>query len=112
VRLISFFLTAPQFLDGSKDVTRRIGWWSLKRGDRLMAVRKSQGRKPGEPIQRMGEIEVVNVRTEILSEISQDEVRREGFPRMERREFVEMFCDAMGCDPTAVVNRIQFRRIT
>ena len=34
-RNISFALTTPQFLDGSKDVTRRNGWLMLKTGDIL-----------------------------------------------------------------------------
>lgn len=33
MRLLSFALTTPQFLDGSKDVTRRMGWRRNKRFD-------------------------------------------------------------------------------
>lgn len=32
---ISFSITTPQFVDGSKDVTRRWGWYTAKAGDRL-----------------------------------------------------------------------------
>lgn len=37
-RNISFSLTEPQFLDGTKDVTRRMGWKSLQAGVELVAV--------------------------------------------------------------------------
>lgn len=40
-RNISFSMTEPQFVDGSKDVTRRMGWKWLKPGDRIMGVRKA-----------------------------------------------------------------------
>ena len=33
MRNISFSLTEEQFLNGSKDVTRRLGWLFLKPGD-------------------------------------------------------------------------------
>jgi hypothetical protein len=49
-RNISFALTTAQFLDGSKDVTRRIGWKNLNAGDVLCAVKKGMGLKPGEKI--------------------------------------------------------------
>lgn len=111
MRLISFFLTTPQFLDGTKDVTRRIGWWNLKPGDRLMAVKKSQGRKKGEPIERLGEIEVVSACKELLHAISQDDCRREGFPEMRPTDFVEMFSREMKCEPWQEVNRIEFKRV-
>jgi hypothetical protein len=39
MRNMSFFLTTAQFLDGTKDVTRRKGWRFLKPGDRFMAWR-------------------------------------------------------------------------
>ena len=47
--MISFSLTTPQFRDGTKDVTRRLGWTFLKPGDRLCAVVKAMGLKKGEP---------------------------------------------------------------
>ncbi len=112
MRLISFSLTTAQFLDGSKDVTRRLGWKNLKPGDRLMAVRKAMGLKRGEHPERLGVIEIVSVRREELNAISFDDVRREGFPKMTRGEFVNMFCDHMGCRPEIEVTRIAFRRLS
>jgi hypothetical protein len=117
MRNISFSLTQPQFLDGSKDVTRRLNWLSLKSGDRLMGCRKCQGLKPGEAIERLGEIEVVSATREPLSRMITDpaygaaEARREGFSEMSGQQFVEMFCRHMKATPETVVTRIEFRRV-
>jgi len=118
MRNISFSMTESQFLDGSKDVTRRLGWLTLQAGDRLMACRKCQGLKPGEKIFRLGEIEVVSVRREPLNRMTADaaygldEARREGFPQMTGGQFVEMFCRHMSLrDPRTLIARIEFRRV-
>ncbi len=125
MRNISFSLTERQFLDGTKDVTRRLGWLNLKPGDRLMACRKCMGLKPGEQIVRLGEIEVVRVRREPLnrmarfSEIANKEIGygateaiREGFPDMSGDEFVTMFRRHMKVrDPRQIITRIEFKRV-
>lgn len=112
MRNMSFFLTTPQFIDGSKDVTRRIGWWNLKAGDHFMAVVKSQGLKQGEQIQRLGECEVVSVRIEPLFMIHPTDLAREGFPHFTNiTQFTAMFCKHMKCDPFEDVNRIEFKRV-
>lgn len=118
MRNISFALTEEQFLDGSKDVTRRLGWLFLKAGDRLMGCQKCQGIKPGESIVRLGEIEVVSVRREYLGLMIFDpaygttEARREGFPQMNGRQFVEMFCQHMTANVGTLITRIEFRHIS
>lgn len=66
MRRMSFALTRTQLLDGSKDVTRRLGWANLKPGQRLLAVSKCMGLKPGEKADIYGEIEVVSVEREHL----------------------------------------------
>lgn len=76
-----------------------------------MAVRKSQGRKRGEPIERLGEIEIVSVRREPLWEMPTTDCPLEGFPKMSAAQFVSMFCKHMGCDPRAEVARIEFRKV-
>ena len=124
MRNISFSLTEEQFLDGSKDVTRRLGWQFLKAGDRLMGCRKCMGLKPGEKIVKLGEIEVVSVRREQLNEMSRvqeiikgrigygmTECIREGFPEMTGDEFVSMFMKHMKCTPRQIVTRIQFKHV-
>ena len=117
MRNISFSLTERQFLDESKDVTRRLGWKFLKPGDRLMACRKCMGLKPGESIVRLGEIEVVSVRFEKLRLMidhplyGRSEAIREGFPKMTGGQFVEMFTSHMKASPETIVTRIEFERI-
>lgn len=112
MRLMSFFLTTPQFLDGSKDVTRRLGWKNAKAGDQVEAIRKGQGLKKGEKVERLGGIEFVSVKREALAEIVNypDDCRREGFPAMRPKEFVEMFCHQK-CTPATIITRIEFKRI-
>ena len=113
MKQISFSLTTPQFLDGSKDVTRRLGWKSVKAGEVLIAVRKAQGLKAGEKVERLGLIRVVSTGREELRLISPAEVTREGFPGLPPRKFVAMFCEHMGPDvtPSTVVTRIEFVKL-
>lgn len=109
---MSFMLTEPQFLDGSKTVTRRIGWRTLTVGTQLKAVRKSQGLKSGEKVHVLGVVEVVTVRRERLDAITAADCAREGFPKMTPTEFVAMFCHEMSCKPETIVGRIEFRKVT
>ncbi len=110
MRNMSFSLTEKQFLNESKDVTRRLGWKFLKRGDVLMGVRKAMGLKPGEKIVRLGTLYIVETRLEPLRDITAADVYREGFPGMTPDEFVAMFCSHMKATPETIVNRIQFMR--
>jgi len=95
MRLMSFALTTAQLLDGSKTVTRRVGWANLKPGDRIKAVRKAMGLRPGEKVDVLAEIEVVSVRRERLDEITIEDCIAEGFPYLTPAQFVEMFCSHM-----------------
>ena len=110
-RNISFALTTQQIRDRTKDVTRRLGWLFLSAGERLHACVKCQGLRPGEAIERLALIEVVSVRREPLDSVTQDDVRREGFHDMTTAEFVEMFCEHMGCERQTIVTRIEFRYV-
>lgn len=104
-------MTIPQFLDGSKTVTRRLGWKSLRVGDELIAVEKCMGLKRGEKQVEMGRLVVESVSRESLDKIDLAEVAREGFPDMFRLEFIKMFCRANGCKRWDEVTRIEFRRV-
>lgn len=110
-RLMSFAKTAPQFLAGSKSVTRRDGWRFLQPGDILMAVDKSP--RSGGEWARLGLIEVVDVRREHLGNITEPEVALEGFPGRNPSWFLEMYLGRRFTrgDFTRVVNRIEFRRL-
>ncbi len=105
-----------------KTVTRRKGWLMLKPGDHLTLCRKVMGRKPGEPLVRICEVEVVNVRRESLYEIDVDdslvwpeeyaaaEIQKEGFGEMNPADFVtKYFVEAQGMARDAEVTRVEFR---
>lgn len=109
---MSFALTTQQFRDRTKTVTRRCGWWGLKPGDRVMGVEKCQGIPKGEKIVRLGEIEIVSVRREMLRDIRQDDCVLEGFPDMHPHNFVMMFMAANKCCDDEMINRIEFRYVS
>ena len=110
-RRMSFALTIPQFLDGSKTVTRRMGWTGLKVGDELIAVEKCMGLRKGERQVVLGRFVVTGCRREALDEMDQDEVDKEGFPDMCRSEFFDMFCRANKCNQWDIVTRIEFQKM-
>jgi hypothetical protein len=106
---MSVTLTEQAVVDRRKTVTRRLGWRMLKPGDRLTLCRKVMGRKKGEPLVRLAEVEVVSVRRESLDLIDQADVRREGFATQTPSWFVRFFCDHMRCEPATPVTRIEWR---
>ena len=106
---MSFMLTAPQYVDCSKDVTRRLGWLKLKPGDYFCGVLKGQGLKKGEKVTRLGVSIVVSVRREPLCDIDASDVVREGFPELSVSQFIDMFCAHNKCTPKTPVTRIEFR---
>lgn len=121
-RLMSVAYTEQAVRDRTKTVTRRKGWRFLKSGDRLTLCRKVQGRKPGEPLERLAEVEVVSVRREPLCAVAgpyafdQDggtiwpEVIAEGFPDMSPDEFMRrFFTEAQGIGVMDDVTRIAWR---
>lgn len=108
-RNISFAMTTDQVLDQSKTVTRRFGWWLLKPGDKLNGVKKAMGLKKGEKIEHLCQIEVVSVRTEPLSAITQADVIAEGFPDWTPQDFIDFLFKHYRCDPDQPVNRIEFK---
>jgi hypothetical protein len=107
---MSVALTESAVVDRTKTVTRRLGWLMLKRGDVLTLCRKVMGRKPGEPLVRIVDVEVVSVIRQRLDQITARDVRREGFPEMTPGEFVEFFCRThKGCTPETEVTRIKWQ---
>lgn len=114
-RLLSVALTEPQVRDRSKTETRRLGWWEDKHGrrllhpgDRLTLCRKVMGRKPGEPLVRLAEVEVTAVYRERLDAITPEGVAAEGFPEMTPGQFVVFFRQHMRCQPDTVVTVIRW----
>lgn len=109
MRQMSFALTTAQVLAQTKTVTRRMGWRSAKPGDLIQPIEKGQGLKKGEHVTRVGPpIRVLQVSQEVLSDITPQDVFREGFPQMTTREFVKMFKQANGCASDATVTRLAF----
>jgi hypothetical protein len=108
---MSFSITTRQMYEGTKDVTRRLGWSSLNAGDIVYAVEKGTGLKKGEKIRRIGLIEIVSVSQEPLWKITKADVIREGFPEMNAAEFVDMFCATHKCTMYQWVNRIEFKHL-
>ena len=129
-RLMSAAFTEAAVRDRTKTVTRRKGWWEdkngrrmVKPGDRLTLCRKVMGRKAGEPLERIADVEVTDVRRERLDRMLTDldygfdETEREGmrttnpaavFPSV----FVDLyFVAAQGMDPSDYVTRIEWRYV-
>jgi hypothetical protein len=106
---MSVKLSEQAVIERRKTVTRRLGWRFLKPGNRLSLCRKVQGRRPGEPLVRLAEVEVVDVSREHLDQITHIEIQREGFTGWTTGEFVQMFSAAMRCDPSTMVTRIEWR---
>lgn len=119
---MSFMLTKQQIRNRTKTVTRRMGWLMLRPGNLLCAVEKGMGLKPGEHIQRLGTIRVVDVRREPLKAMLEDvdygmaECVKEGFGTHATlrwpSEFVPFFCSShKGCKPDSLVTRIEFEYV-
>lgn len=107
MRRISFAMTERQLLDGTKTVTRRLGWQYAKVGDRYMAIDKHNYRVKGAS-RVLGTVTIIDVRREYLAAITDPDVAAEGFEGRSREWFIEMFCKAMGCGPSTLVTRIEF----
>jgi hypothetical protein len=104
---MSFALTQEQLLDGSKTVTRRLGWRMLRRGDVVQAIDKHNYREKGACVV-LGVCTVRSIRREPLNAITDEDVRREGFPAMTAAQFVTFFSQNMKCGPDIYVTRIEF----
>lgn len=106
---MSVSLTEDAVRERRKTVTRRLGWTFLKPGDRLTLCRKVMGRKPGEPLVRIAEVEVLSVERMPLWVITSADVRLEGFVGWTRDDFLDFFCDHMGTTRETEVTRIEWR---
>jgi hypothetical protein len=107
---MSVALTVPQVRDRSKTVTRRDGWLMLRPGDALTLCEKVRGRKKGEPLVRIADVQVVSVRREPLDAITPQDVAAEGFPDWTVEKFVSFFTRThRGCTPEAEITRIEWR---
>ena len=112
-RLMSVSLTEQAVVERRKTVTRRLGWRFLQPGARLTLCRKTRGRRRRdgtvEPLVRLADVEVVDVRSSMLDAITSEDVIREGLEDFTPEMFVDYFCRHMRCAPDAVVTRIEWR---
>ena len=120
MRNMSFAYTAEQIIDGTKTVTRRMGWTFLRPGMLLRPVRKCMGLKRGEKMEVLRDpIRVVGIRREELRAMLNDtvyglrECALEGFGDDAQFRwpsvFVEWFCSThRRCTPGTVITRIAF----
>ena len=125
-RLMSVAFTEQAVVERRKTVTRRKGWWLdgrgrriLRAGDRLTLCRKVMGRKPGEPLVRLAEVEVVKIsRIPLYYVTVPGELVKEGFPELEfcpagsyygGIEFVRRYFAPQGVDWHDDVTRIEWR---
>lgn len=108
-RLMAVSLTTDQVRNRTKTVTRRTGWRTLQPGTRLTLCKKVMGRKPGEPLDRIVDVEVTSTRREQLADVTAADVAAEGFPDWSTQQFVQFFCTSHGCTPATQVTRIEWR---
>ena len=125
-RLMSVAMTEDAVHARTKTVTRRKGWWVDKAGrrlalpgNRITLCRKVMGRKPGEPLVRIAEVEVVHVQRHRLGDLltcdpqeAAEEMTLEGFPGLHPAEFIRRyFTDAQGIGLDELVTRLEWRYI-
>jgi len=100
-------MTTEQIRNGTKTVTRRMGWKFLRGGDMVRPIVKGQGLKKGENVEVIrGPLKIMGTQRVRLDDIRSTEL--EGFPDMSPKEFVKMFCMANNCNPWSYVTRIEF----
>lgn len=109
---MSCSLTTNAVKDRTKTVTRRPfnTWRDLRPGDRLTLIEKGMGLPKGTKQVVLAEVEVVDVRVEVLHAMSDDEPAKEGFPELDVYEFAKMWMREVGrFDVHPLVRRIEWR---
>lgn len=107
-RLMSVALTEEAVRERRKTVTRRLGWKFLKPGDRLILCPKTRGVSKADR-EELAEVEVVDARREPLRNITDEDVRLEGF-EWQREYFMLFFMEHMRLtSPNTEVTRIEWR---
>ena len=121
MRHMSFTRTPQQMRDGTKTVTRRHpdAWATLKPGDSVQPVLRTQGLKKGERHEFLcPPIEILFNWVEPVEAITIEEVASEGFPDLTVHEFCALL-RASGAiavvghsPPREFTRRIEFRHTT
>ena len=109
-RLMSFAATVEQVRNRTKTVTRRNGWTFLRVGDILTAVDRNP--RCGDDYERLCDIRVTDIRTERLTDITVEDVAKEGFPGKSPAWFMAMYRKAFAQWRRGMaVRRIKFEYI-
>lgn len=111
-RLVAVTLTEQAVRSRRKTVTRLLGWSFLRPGERLVLCRKVTGGRagePGEPLVRLTQVEVANVRREPAGGHRPRNVAAEDFPDWSRDRFIAFFCAPMRCRPSTKLTWIEWR---
>ena len=108
----SFFLTTPQYRDGSKTCTRHQCNRTPPVGEKFMGIVKGQGIPKDEHIEKLHVGEYVNVRWERIDAITQEDVVKEGFPDKTPEWFIAFYCKANKCKPSDLCCRQEFKHLT
>lgn len=105
---MSFQLTHNMVRKRIKRCTRRVGWYDLTVGDYVIAVEKAQGLKKGSRTTYLATIVIKSVRREPLKAMTDADCAAEGYPEMNRFQFMDMFVRNMKCKPDDDITRIEF----
>lgn len=117
-RLMSVAFTEAAVRNRTKTVTRRKGWLFAKPGDRVTLCRKVMGRRKGEPLERIVDVEIVSVTRQQLGLVrAPGELTKEGFPELEQwpgpfqgaQRFIERYFEPQGLGWGDEVTRIEWR---
>lgn len=111
-RRMSVALTLDAVRERRKTVTRRKvdTWRGLEAGDRLTLVEKGMGLPKGSKQVVVAEVEIVDVRVQLLSHVDEADVRAEGFT-ITPAGFARFWLDSHGYrqDEDPLVRRIEWR---
>jgi hypothetical protein len=110
MKRMSFSMTTAAARAHTESVTRRLGWWSVKPGEVIMAIEKGMGLKKGEKQVEIGPFRVVSAKGEQVRDFFKygpEECAREGFPDLTPVQFVAMFKRHHSIPDNWPVNRIE-----
>jgi len=115
IRAMSFYHTQAAIAQRRKTVTRTARWAMLEPGELLRAVKRSRGIAKADR-EELALIEVVDVRTELLGDITDSDIVLEGLKDWTKQEFIDWFINlnsVIGIPMTAQapVRRIEFKYV-
>lgn len=117
-RLMSVSMTKQAVIERRKTVTRRKGWLHAEPGMRLTLCEKVMGRRKGEPLIRVAEVQILSARREPLGLVLPTwgdpaygvaEMILEGFPGLDPAEFIRCyFTEPQGITARDDITRVEW----